>query len=144
MTPNKESSVRISEGLLSRRRKTLIAPFGILLDAFGSLRAPFVLPLARFGTLLAPTDSPLGARRLTFAHLRAPFSHIRCFLASFWINFLNFQQNLKNKSLFFQSFLQISRLQHLFSWTQSRNLPQAKCSKFVLTKSIFSCCFENT
>ena len=104
---------------------SLLAPFGSLLDAFGSLWAPFVLPLAPFGQPFGSNWLPLGALRLTFDHLRAPFSHIWRFLASFWINFLIFQQNLMKNRCFFSHFLQIRRLQHLFSWTRSGNLPQA-------------------
>ena len=110
-------------------------PFGRLWLPFGSLWLPFGrlwLPLgslcAPFGSLWATFWLQLAPFRRPSAHFWSPqgpiFSHLM-FPGVILDQFLEFSTKSHEKSLFFQLFSQILRLQYLFSWTRSGNLPQA-------------------
>ena len=79
-----------------------LVPFWHPLAAFWLPLAPFWLPLAPFWLTLAPFWLTFGALWLTFAHPGSQFSHFCCILASFWVFFHIFLENIMQNHIFKQ------------------------------------------
>ena len=105
-------------------------PFGSPWLTFGSLWLPFGSLLAPFGSLLAHFWCPLAhfwCPLLRFCSPGDPFSHFCCILASFFVFFGIFHENIMQNLSFKQFSLQIT-----FSVNQivvSRSVPNAPQQK---------------